>query len=66
MTINKWGVGVFDILNASDPCPPEGFFRGGTNSVSGAGLADTPVSDMGMTRTFFKEVHLKINLAAWI
>lgn len=42
------------------------FSEEGTNSVSGAGLADTPVSDMGMTRTFFKEVHLKINLAAWI
>lgn len=37
------------------------FSEGETNSVSGAGLADIPVSAVGIPRTFLKEVHLKIS-----
>lgn len=36
-------------------------FSGVENSVSGAGLADTPVSDMGVHKTFLKEAHLRIS-----
>lgn len=36
-------------------------FSGVANTVSGAGLADTPASDMGITKTFLKEAHLKIS-----